>query len=320
MINAGIVGCGNIAWKWDYPKGKYFNTHAKSYYKNPDSNLTCCCDPDMKKAEGLAKTYNVKSFYKDYKEMLSRESLDVVSVCSPAVTHYEILAHILKHTGIKYILAEKPLTLNAGQTKRIVSLAKKKNVYISVNYLRRWDETTKKLREYIASNNFGQFQLGTIVYYSGFKENGAHFIDLLNFLGLKLYFDSVLSVSRIKGNKHDFGASLAFKTQDKKPLYFYWVDKENYRCLEVNLFYKKARVRIGDYSEVDIFQLKKAKAYPDIKKLALKRHLPSTICSSMRNSVKDIVKRCKENKVSYEALEREQEFMELISYIDKKVS
>jgi predicted dehydrogenase len=316
LIKVGIVGCGNIAWKWDSLSRDTFNTHAKSYYENPKVHLKACCDSDFERAMEMTKIYSAISPYKDYKEMLRRENLDIVSVCATTGAHYEIMEYILNNTDIKYILCEKPLTDHLELTKKIYLLAELKKANIQVNYMRRWDATLCKLRNILSSENFGDCQLGRIVYYGGIKRNGVHFIDLLHFLGIDFSFKGLLS--DIKRFRNDFAASLLLKTNDKKPIYFHWVDEKNYPYLETDIFFQKARIRIDNYDAVEIYKIQDSPMYPDFKELVLVERLNSTIGLAIKNSIDYLIKQFEEKGISYDSLERELKIMKVVSEIERR--
>lgn len=316
-IKAGIIGCGNIAWKWDRPDSAYYNTHAKAYYRNPSVQLKACCDIQFKNARGLARAYPGVRPYRDYKEMLAKEKLDIVSVCTPTPAHYEILKYILTSTNIRYILAEKPLSSSAKETKEISELAKKKKANISINYIRRFDKAIRKLKDIMVSQDFGRFLFGSFVYYGGFKNNGIHFLDFLNYIGLECKFDRF--TSEVKRFKEDFSGSFLLKTKKGHPIYFNGIDRENFSCLDIDLCYEKGRIRLDDYSNVDIYRPKKAKDFPDFVELKLKKRLPSTILSVMRYSVEDIVGQYKNGAMDYKPLERELKLMKFVGVIQTRL-
>ncbi|UCC95959.1 MAG: Gfo/Idh/MocA family oxidoreductase, partial [Candidatus Omnitrophota bacterium] len=221
MIKAAIIGCGNVAWKWDNPKSIYVNTHAKAYYKNRKVLLAACCDYNFANAHGLAKVYPGVTPYRDYKAMLAKEKLDIVSVCTPPPTHYKILEYLLAKTDVKYILAEKPLASGVRQVQRLTCLAKKRKVCIVVNYLRRWDKTITTLKHMLSTVGPGAFQFGSCVYYGGIKHNGIHLIDFLLFLGFRPTFKAFLSKPRRYDG--DFAASFLLEDRRAGPFYFHWI-------------------------------------------------------------------------------------------------
>jgi len=71
MLRVGIVGCGNI-----------FTMHATSAHHLPNSEIVGVCDIKKDRADKAAKKYNCKAYY-DYKELISKENIDVVHVCVP---------------------------------------------------------------------------------------------------------------------------------------------------------------------------------------------------------------------------------------------
>lgn len=317
MVNAGIIGCGNIAWKWDSVLGGNFTTHAKSYYKTRGVRLVACCDPKFEKAKALARAYPGTLPYNSFRTMLAKHKLDLVSVCAPTPAHYEILCYLLKDSSIKHILAEKPLTSKVEETKEIFSLAKKQKAHISLNYIRRWDTTFSELALIIKKKSLGEFQFGKVIYYGGFKRNGLHLVDYLNLLGLE--FNFVRPLSKVIRYADDFGASLLFQTNNKQPFYFHWVDEDNCPCLEIDLFYKKGRVRIGDLGDVDIFRVGRSAVYRGFPELVLWRRFPSTMHTAMKNSVRHMVECAAAGKIDYDSLADEVKLMDLVGKIENKL-
>jgi predicted dehydrogenase len=313
-IKAGIIGCGNIAWKWDKPDSRHYNTHAKAYYNHPDVELKACCDIKFENAKGLTKAYPGVVPYRNYRTMLDKENLDIVSVCIPTPMHYEILKYILRETDVRYILAEKPLTSSIDQTREILNLAKKKKVYIAINYIRRFDKSIGKFKDLIDSSDFGRFLFGAFGYYGRFKNNGIHFLDFLNYIGIDYKFSGFTSIKR--RFKDDFSAAFMLKDKNNNPIYFNCIEKEKFSFLEVDLFYERARIRLDDYSNVYIYKVGRAKSFSDFEELKLKKRLPSTILSVMRYSVDEIVKSFKKGAISYEQLESELKLMEFVSEMD----
>ncbi|RKX93177.1 MAG: hypothetical protein DRP84_08875 [Spirochaetes bacterium] len=305
MIRAGIIGCGKIAWEWDNLKDDNFNTHAKSYYFNKDVKLVACADISLKKAKGLAKRYRGVIPYVDYEEMLSREDLDVVSVCTPCDTHYKVLKYILQHTSVKYILAEKPLVSTMWELQEIIKIAKKKRACIIINYLRRFDNGFKKVKS-IVENKMGKFLFGFGVYYGRFRDNGIHLIDLIDFWGIKVIFKSRLKNGFILSSTT--GGELIFKNKEK----------ESYAALELELFFEKGKVYMHDTSEIIIFYPAVLKEIPGYKVLTQRIVIPPTIRKSLYNVVVYTVGLVKHKKLTYEFLEREKNLQRIKEAIEKK--
>lgn len=306
MIRSAIIGCGRIAWEWDVAGGGDCNTHAKAYSLTPGVLLAACADIKLKKAKGLAAHYPGTTVYKDYKEMLAKERLDVVSICTPPATHYRILKYILEKTRVRYILCEKPMGVSPVQARHILRLARQKRAYVAINYLRRWDKTLNDLRGFLTTGRAGKLKLSSSVYYGGIEENCIHFIDFFDFIGYPLSFGRFLAPHR---------GSFVMKAKGGAEVFFHRVDRSRYACLYMDLFFEKARVRIGDYSDVEIFVARSSPVYQGFRELFVFKKMRATVCSAMLHSVRDITSLCRRKIVKYGFLEREIGYMKLIERI-----
>ena len=76
-LRFGIIGCGVIG-----------RLHAEAITSLPDAQLVAVADIIPERAQELAEKYHVKP-YSDFHEMLAREQLDVVDICTPSGQHGE---------------------------------------------------------------------------------------------------------------------------------------------------------------------------------------------------------------------------------------
>src|SRR5690349_5359431 len=93
----GIVGCGVIA-----------PTHAAALASLPAAELCAVADSDPARAQALAAQYGVTP-YSDLQEMLDREPLDVVTVCTPSGQHGRHACQVMR-AGC-HVLVEKPMEI-----------------------------------------------------------------------------------------------------------------------------------------------------------------------------------------------------------------
>ncbi len=75
-VGCGIIGCGVIA-PW----------HAKAVTNVPDAELVAVSDIIPEKAEKLKEEFGAQYAYTDYREMLARDDIDIVSICTPSGMH-----------------------------------------------------------------------------------------------------------------------------------------------------------------------------------------------------------------------------------------
>ncbi|MDD3134866.1 MAG: Gfo/Idh/MocA family oxidoreductase [Parcubacteria group bacterium] len=93
VLRAGIVGCGAIA-----PK------HVEAIRATPGLELVAACDIIPERAEALG----VWAFT-NYRAMLDRASLDLVSVCTPNYLHWDMATAVVR-AGAD-VVVEKPVSL-----------------------------------------------------------------------------------------------------------------------------------------------------------------------------------------------------------------
>ena len=125
---------------------------------------------------------NVKT-YTDYKEMLSKEDLDILTVATPEHLHTEITVDAA-NAGIKGIYCEKPLATSLQEADRMIEACENNDVVLIAGYTRRWRLLFNTVRDAIHGDAIGQ--LGTIVCSMGgdralLFRNGTHYLDAMCF-------------------------------------------------------------------------------------------------------------------------------------------
>lgn len=93
-LKFAIIGCGRISYK-----------HVEALAKNvEEAELVATCDVVLEKAEAKKSEYIEKTgaaedsvhVYTDYKEMLEKEDIDVVTIATESGYHAEIAIHSMK--------------------------------------------------------------------------------------------------------------------------------------------------------------------------------------------------------------------------------
>jgi len=176
---AAIIGLGQIGSTFDDdPKRKEIWSHAGAFGAVSKIGSIVGSDLDPVKRNKFSKRDKVARIYKDYREMLAKEEIDILSICSPTPFHYEMAKEALKY-HIKAIFMEKPITMTVSQGKEIVSVCKKKKVVIAVNHTRRWDMDYIFPKKLIEKGEIGEVR-SIIGYYSDKILNiGTHLIDIM---------------------------------------------------------------------------------------------------------------------------------------------
>jgi predicted dehydrogenase len=120
-------------------------------------------------------------FYRDAKELLAAESVDLICVATNTPSHVP-LALMALNTSAKYLLVEKPIGTNPQRARELAQACAQREKVLAINHSRRWSLDYIAMKHYIASGRIGSVRQ---IYVSpgsgGLAMNGVHFIDLMRF-------------------------------------------------------------------------------------------------------------------------------------------
>lgn len=121
--------------------GKMGNIHAKVYSQLDQSEFIGVYDIDKTKAGQLAEKFNCRQF--DSLEQMVGE-VDAVTISAPTVAHLELATFFIENNIA--IMIEKPLAVTSKQGKKIVNLAKKKNIVAAVGHSERCNPVVQAMK------------------------------------------------------------------------------------------------------------------------------------------------------------------------------
>lgn len=90
----------------------------------------------------------------DTQHILQDESIQLVVVATPNLTHFDIAKQAL--LAGKHVVVDKPFTVRSSEAEELIQLAKKQDRILSVFQSRRWDSDFKTIRKVIASGLLGE--------------------------------------------------------------------------------------------------------------------------------------------------------------------
>lgn len=143
-FKVALVGTGSIAQI----------AHLPNWSKMDDVELVAICDVDRGKAASITDKFNVPRWYSVLDDMLNREKLDGLHICTPSLHHYP-MALLALSKGVN-ILVEKPVALNSKETEKLNNQAKKNNLTLMVGMHNRFRDDVRQLRDYLAQNELGE--------------------------------------------------------------------------------------------------------------------------------------------------------------------
>jgi len=289
VYRAAIIGCGKIGSEFaDDPRIKDIYTHAGAYVKCPDTELVAVCDKDTKKAEKCRERWNVTDCYQDYQKMIYEVKPDIVSICTPDTTHFDIIHTILTSSKVKVIFAEKPLALDIKEAENLVSLAEKKGAILAVNYFRRYSEKILELRDLLHSDTFGDIQTINGYYTKGTMHNGTHFFDLARFFVGEIV--QVKSFDHLHEKNNDPTLDAYIKFANGSSGYLHACDATKFSIFEMDIIGSNGRVYIKESGHVaEVYQVTDSPYYSGYKSLLLSEKYTEILKDTILHVVEDIV-------------------------------
>lgn len=187
-IGVGVIGCGTIA----------DSAHLPSYFRLPESRLVAVADINKDRARKMAGKYQAEAWYEDYHDLLKRNDVQAVSICTPPHTHAEIAVEAAE--GRKHILCEKPMALKLNDADAMIKAAERNNVVLMASFPFRFDPSFQQLRKVILRGLIGKPFIVNAIFgnrgprsYSDFywdpkkgggvvQDIGVHHVDTLRWL------------------------------------------------------------------------------------------------------------------------------------------
>jgi len=142
MLKCAVIGCGQM--------GK---NHIRVYSEIAGVKLTAVADPHRKNLDPMIKKFNIKG-YKDYKEMLEKEKIDLVSIVAPTILHREIAIYCIEK-GL-HVMLEKPITAEIEEGIEVIERAKKKKVKLMIGHIERFNPAVIELKKRINKGELGK--------------------------------------------------------------------------------------------------------------------------------------------------------------------
>ena len=215
----------------------------------PQTHYQCAIYNNLKVVAGIDSSLDARVRFTSETGIPSYESLSELpdqhwssffSVASATDANFEILTKLLSRKEPRGILAEKPFCGNAVQSQQILTLQEYMKIPLRINYPRQYSRTMPEIKSLMANKNL---IAGAVIYSSGLRENGSHFIRLL--CGL---FPSIMRYQNI-----DWIDCTRFRLQigDDLKIDFVPLESPHLHNSEIRLILSDFMISIRDGSKVE---------------------------------------------------------------------
>lgn len=150
-LRIGLIGCGFMG-----------RTHTNAYKRVNDffpdiayrPVLQSVCARTEDKVRAFANQWQYKSIETDWRDVIGRDDIDAVDICTPNSTHAEIA--IAAAEAGKMVLTEKPLARNVSEGEKMVEAVEKAGVDNAVWYNYRRIPAVSLIKQIVDSGKLGR--------------------------------------------------------------------------------------------------------------------------------------------------------------------
>ncbi len=142
----GIIGCGMIS-----------EFHAKAIKDISNGKLIAVSSRKVNNTQRLVNNYGVEA-YSDYNDMLGRDDIDIICICTPSGVHME--SAIASAEAGKHVIVEKPLEITLERCDTIIEACSKENVRLCPIFNFRFSDCSQLVKETVSNGRLGRSILG----------------------------------------------------------------------------------------------------------------------------------------------------------------
>ncbi|MFC2034993.1 Gfo/Idh/MocA family protein [Chloroflexota bacterium] len=158
-LKVGIVGCGFIAKKRHIPRFMELKNEV---------DVRAVCDRNESFAQQTAAEYGISGIYHDFTEMLSREDLDLIDICTPPQMHAPLALEGMEHGS--HILMEKPMALRVSDCDQMINVSRDNGVKLCIIHNMLFFPPLLKAKKLVAQGAIGDF-IGMRIFISDPSDN-----------------------------------------------------------------------------------------------------------------------------------------------------
>ncbi len=144
QLRVGVIG---------HNGGGYPRAHLQAYAAILEAEVVAIADEDAEESRAMAAEFDGSHHYTDYREMLERHALDVVSVATPAAGRRD--AALAAFDAGAHVMAAKPLAMNLAEAREVVEAAVRAGKLLSVALPNRFRSEVPALREVLRAGTLG---------------------------------------------------------------------------------------------------------------------------------------------------------------------
>ena len=153
-----IVGCGGIS-----------NAHGNAWRNLPEIEIVGACDEKFESLERFATEYDVQNTYNDLRQMLEKQQPDVLVIATWPSSHLKNVLEAVR-CGVKGILAEKPIAVNATQLEQMIQVTEGADILLMEAFMYRHHPLTLAVKQKIEEGAIGEVRYARSTFSTGLTD------------------------------------------------------------------------------------------------------------------------------------------------------
>jgi len=167
--------------------------HIPGWQRDPRSEVAVICDVVKERAEELAHHFRIPEASDDWRSVIGRPDIDIVGVCTPSATHWELAWAALEAN--KHVLCEKPVAYDFRDTLRAARLARSKGLKTKMGFTFRYSPGVQFAKAMIDDGFVGRPFI-----FNGFEQNSQWLDPRTPLRQVNIHADqSVIQTSSLEG-------------------------------------------------------------------------------------------------------------------------
>lgn len=134
--------------------GDFGEQHVQTLSQMSGVHLHAVCDLDLKRAEAVAKQWDVPKFTNNMEEIFRDERIQGVIIATSESSHYSVSMAAMKAS--KHVLLEKPVSLDLGEISDMYETAEKNKLIFLPGHMLRYDASYHTIKKRLDSGELGQ--------------------------------------------------------------------------------------------------------------------------------------------------------------------
>jgi predicted dehydrogenase len=141
-FNVAVIGAGAIGLD-----------HINSFQQHPAARVVALAETSAERAKEAADRFGIPETVADYRSLLKRPDIDVISIALPNYLHAPVALDALK--AKKHVMLDKPMATSAKEAAKLLVEAKKQRVRLMVGQNNRFGSEVQTLKQLIAQGVLG---------------------------------------------------------------------------------------------------------------------------------------------------------------------